>query len=98
MSGLDLCGCDGFTYFDFGDTAPRDQIETSLQYKALTRCFPVFSGDHFTTQRCNNTGANETYCLDECGGYEGELPGVDFFLYRYYMVKSIAIVQNVSGL
>ncbi|CAM9273061.1 unnamed protein product [Ectocarpus fasciculatus] len=35
--------------------------------------------------RCNTTGANETYCLDECGGYEGELPGVDFFLYRYYM-------------
>ncbi|CAM9991704.1 unnamed protein product [Ectocarpus sp. 12 AP-2014] len=35
--------------------------------------------------RCNTTGANETYCLDECGGYEGEISGVDHLLYRYYM-------------
>ncbi|CAM9684213.1 unnamed protein product, partial [Scytosiphon promiscuus] len=34
---------------------------------------------------CNSTGADETFCLDECGGYEGNITGVDAFLYRYYM-------------
>ncbi|CAM9216453.1 unnamed protein product, partial [Sphacelaria rigidula] len=35
-------------------------------------------------QRCGNTGADSTYCLDSCSGYEAELPGVDEVKYRYY--------------
>ncbi|CAN0163925.1 unnamed protein product, partial [Laminaria digitata] len=33
---------------------------------------------------CGQTGADGTYCLDSCSGYEGSLDGVDDFLYRYY--------------
>lgn len=36
---------------------------------------------------CGNSGANSTYCLDSCSGYEGELPNVDDFKYRYYSVS-----------
>jgi len=33
---------------------------------------------------CGVDGADATYCQDECGGYEGELSGVDTYTYRYY--------------
>lgn len=36
---------------------------------------------------CDTTGADETFCLDECGGYQGNITGVDGLLYRYYMVS-----------
>ncbi|CAM9754678.1 unnamed protein product, partial [Hapterophycus canaliculatus] len=34
---------------------------------------------------CGNPGAHEIFCLDECGGYFGNITGVDGYLYRYYM-------------
>ncbi|CAN0201227.1 unnamed protein product, partial [Discosporangium mesarthrocarpum] len=34
---------------------------------------------------CGETGADSTYCLDSCMGYEGELAGVDDYTYRYYL-------------
>ena len=36
---------------------------------------------------CGNEGADKTYCLDLCNGYEGVLDGVDNFKYRYYLVS-----------
>lgn len=35
---------------------------------------------------CEEEGAHETYCLDWCSGYEGEVD-VDGFKYRYYLVS-----------
>ena len=29
-------------------------------------------------RNCGTSGAHATYCQDECGGYEGELPGAPF--------------------
>ena len=34
---------------------------------------------------CNTPGANADVCLDSCNGYYGKLPGIDDFMYRYYM-------------
>ncbi|CAM9564130.1 unnamed protein product [Ectocarpus fasciculatus] len=34
---------------------------------------------------CGASGADETYCLDDCSGMEAEMPDVDEFKYRYYL-------------
>ncbi|CAM9318962.1 unnamed protein product [Pylaiella littoralis] len=44
-----------------------------------------FGPDGASMLACGESGADETYCLDVCSGYEGELPGVDSFKYRYYL-------------
>lgn len=36
-------------------------------------------------RRCGLVGAHPQICLDNCNGYYGRLPGVDEYLYRYYM-------------
>lgn len=41
---------------------------------------------------CGNSGANDTYCLDSCNGYEGQLAGVDDFEYRYYLVGPTSLI------
>ena len=33
---------------------------------------------------CTHASANASYCLDSCNGYEGYLPSIDEFYYRYY--------------
>lgn len=38
-------------------------------------------------QACGASGADETYCLDDCSGMEAEMPEVDEFKYRYYLVR-----------
>ena len=40
-------------------------------------------------QNCGTAGADATYCQDECGGYEGELDGVDNYKYRYYVTGKL---------
>ena len=40
-------------------------------------------------QNCGTAGADATYCQDECGGYEGELDGVDNYKYRYYVTGKV---------
>ena len=40
-------------------------------------------------QNCGTAGADATYCQDECGGYEGELDGVDTYKYRYYVTGKV---------
>lgn len=44
---------------------------------------------------CGQNGAHETYCLDACSGYEGQLPGEDNFMYRYYMVRMFLTVPGL---
>lgn len=41
---------------------------------------------------CGEDGADETYCLDGCSGYEGTLEGVDEFKYRYYSVRLVCLL------
>ena len=40
-------------------------------------------------QNCGTAGADATYCQDACGGYEGELDGVDNYKYRYYVTGKV---------
>ena len=40
-------------------------------------------------RNCGASGADSTYCQDECGGYEGELDGVDNYKYRYYVTGKV---------
>ena len=40
-------------------------------------------------RNCGASGAHPTYCQDKCGGYEGELPGVDNYKYRYYITGKV---------
>ena len=40
-------------------------------------------------RNCGASGADATYCQDECGGYEGELDGVDNYKYRYYVTGKV---------
>jgi hypothetical protein len=40
-------------------------------------------------RNCGASGADSTYCQDECGGYEGELAGVDNYKYRYYVTGKV---------
>ncbi|CAM9808747.1 unnamed protein product [Ascophyllum nodosum] len=50
--------------------------------------FPVYGQlgpDGIEMKMCKEDGADETYCLDMCSGYEAELPDVDGFKYRYYL-------------
>ncbi len=41
-------------------------------------------------RNCGASGADATYCQDKCGGYEGELPGVDNYKYRYYITGKVS--------
>ena len=40
-------------------------------------------------RNCGASGADATFCQDECGGFEGELSGVDEFTYRYYLTGKV---------
>ena len=40
-------------------------------------------------RNCGASGADATYCQDACGGYEGELDGVDNYKYRYYVTGKV---------
>ena len=45
--------------------------------------------DGVEIRNCGASGAHATYCQDECGGYEGELAGIDNFKYRYYVTGKV---------
>jgi hypothetical protein len=45
-------------------------------------------------KRCGETGADATYCVDECGGYYGAWNGNDDFLYRYFLMGDDAVVMD----
>ena len=38
---------------------------------------------------CTSPGHHDTLCLDSCNGYYGRIPGVDEYLYRYYMTGPV---------
>lgn len=50
--------------------------------------FPIYGpfGPGGTVMSHTEQGCSGTYCLDGCSGLEMELPGVDQFKYRYYMI------------
>lgn len=47
-------------------------------------------------QACGTEGAHDTYCLDDCSGYEGLVPETDEFEYRYYLVSEQIVVLRLS--
>ena len=48
-------------------------------------------------RNCGTSGAHATYCQDECGGYEGELPGVDNYKYRYYITGKVGDLNSLPS-
>ena len=48
-------------------------------------------------RNCGTSGAHATYCQDECGGYEGELPGVDNYKYRYYITGKVGDLDTLPS-
>jgi hypothetical protein len=84
---------------DEGDTPPAFSIESknykphSVQVGWVLDGFPLYGpfGPRGTTMLpCGSSGAHHEICLDECGGLQGELPSVDKYLYRYYIVGANA--------
>ena len=99
-TSFDFCGghgrclgsdCSGYHYH-FPPTCLEDQIGSmsdghSPQVGWSFDGFPVygpFGPGGVAIANCGADGADATYCQDECGGYAGELSGVDDFTYRYY--------------
>ena len=48
-------------------------------------------------RNCGASGAHATYCQDKCGGYEGELPGVDNYKYRYYITGKVNDLNSLPS-
>jgi hypothetical protein len=48
-------------------------------------------------RNCGASGAHPTYCQDKCGGYEGELPGVDNYKYRYYITGKVNDLNSLPS-
>jgi hypothetical protein len=48
-------------------------------------------------RNCGASGADATYCQDKCGGYEGELPGVDNYKYRYYITGKVGDLNTLPS-
>lgn len=54
--------------------------------------FPIYGGygpGGVAMQPCGS-GSSGSLCLDSCNGFFGTLPGVDSFLYRYYVSGEVA--------
>ena len=45
---------------------------------------------------CGHAKAHPQLCLDSCSGYYGRLPGIDEFLYRYYIPTSDGMTKKLS--
>ena len=48
-------------------------------------------------RNCGASGAHPTYCQDKCGGYEGELPNVDSYKYRYYITGKVNDLNSLPS-
>ncbi|CAH0376212.1 unnamed protein product [Pelagomonas calceolata] len=48
-------------------------------------------------RNCGASGAHATYCQDKCGGYEGELPDVDNYKYRYYITGKVNDLNSLPS-
>ena len=48
-------------------------------------------------RNCGASGAHPTYCQDKCGGYEGELPDVDNYKYRYYITGKVNDLNSLPS-
>ena len=48
-------------------------------------------------RNCGASGAHPTYCQDDCGGYEGELPDVDNYKYRYYITGKVNDLNSLPS-
>lgn len=49
-------------------------------------------------RRCGLPGAHPTLCLDYCNGLEASLPGIDNYLYRYFMPGDFNYEQRSPGM
>ena len=48
-------------------------------------------------RNCGASSAHPTYCQDKCGGYEGELAGVDNYKYRYYITGKVNDLNSLPS-
>ena len=65
-----------------------DAIDSSHHFAQFRADGPLGPGG-VEIRNCGASGADATYCQDACGGYEGELDGVDNYKYRYYVTGKV---------
>lgn len=101
-TSFDFCGghgrclgndCAGDYHYHFPASCLETQIGNlsdghSPQIGWALDGFPIYGpfGPGGTVMSHTEQGCSGTYCLDGCSGLEMELPGVDQFKYRYYMI------------
>jgi hypothetical protein len=54
--------------------------------------FPVYGPhgpDGVIMMKCGLEGSHSFFCLDDCNGFFGKLPGIDEFVYRYYLTGEL---------
>lgn len=62
--------------------------------------FPIYGpkGPNGVAMRvCSQSGADSTYCLDSCSGYEATLSGIDSFKYRYYITGATSDLESLPS-
>ena len=71
------------------------------QHAIDVTCFSKHSGPlgpgGVEIRNCGASGADSTYCQDACGGYEGELDGVDNYKYRYYITGKVGDLESLPS-
>ena len=99
---------DGLYHYHFPPTCLLAQAEAdapldgghSPQIGWAQDGFPIYGPlgpDGVEIRNCGATGAHATYCQDECGGYEGELAGIDNFKYRYYITGKVGDLDSLPS-
>ena len=74
---------------DLSATGVRPRHRRDSSFTAQFRADGPLGPGGVEIRNCGTSGAHATYCQDECGGYEGELPGVDNYKYRYYITGKV---------
>ncbi|EOD09309.1 hypothetical protein EMIHUDRAFT_216710 [Emiliania huxleyi CCMP1516] len=99
-TSFDFCGgharclafeCNGDYHYHFPPSCLETQIGNltdghSPQIGWSLDGFPIYGrlGPGGVTMEHTAQGCTGTYCLDDCSGFEMEIPGLDEFTYRYY--------------
>ena len=82
---------------DLSATGVRPRHRRDSSFTAQFRADGPLGPGGVEIRNCGTSGAHATYCQDECGGYEGELPGVDNYKYRYYITGKVGDLNTLPS-
>ena len=82
---------------DLSATGVRSRHRRDSSFTAQFRADGPLGPGGVEIRNCGTSGAHSTYCQDECGGYEGELPGVDNYKYRYYITGKVGDLNTLPS-